>query len=171
MATNQTRWVKSLLGLPNELILPGKFQTGTAIKKGQLLELSAGYFIPLASDKAMSATVAIAGMEVKSDYPTGYYPIIVPRPGDIFQFALDSAGANALGAAMYVSGATAEVVTATVGTNIIGHVAGWAHYSSIYPQNPTTDTGAVDKGTTVGTQARVDMTIKAACSYYAALQL
>jgi len=174
MATNQVRWVKSLHGehITGPLIVPGSFQAGAtqAIKRGELLELTGDTntkWVPMDSDFSMSANVAIAACEIKPVDPAGYYPIIVPRPGDVFEFALDAADDLALGTAVYWS--SSEAVTDTAGTNILGNVAGWTHYSAIYPQN-FADSGAPAKGTTIGTQSRVHITIQPSNSFYSALQ-
>lgn len=174
MATNQVRWVKSLHGahITEPLIVPGKFQAGStqAIKRGELLELTGDTntaWVPMDSDFNMAANMAIAAREIKAGDPAGYYPIIVPRPGDVFEFALDAADDLPLGTAVYWS--SSEAVTDTAGTNILGNVAGWTHYSQIYPQNDN-ESGAMAKGTTIAMQARVHITIQPSNSFYAALQ-
>lgn len=178
MATNQTRFVKSLFGphITEPLIVPGSFQAGAtqAIKRGELLELTGDTntkWVPLDSDFAMSENVAIAACEIKSGDPAGYYPIIAPRPGDVFEFALDAADDLALGTPVYAYGTTtaSEAVTDTAGTNILGNVAGWPAYAGIYPQN-FADSGAPAKGTTIGTLSRVHITIENTNSYFHALQ-
>lgn len=174
MATNQTRWVKNLLGphITGPLIVPGLFQAGAtqAIKRGELLELTGDTntaWVPMDSDYNMAKNVAIAHREIKSGDPAGYYEVVVPRPGDVFEYALDAADDLALGTALYWS--SSEAVTDTAGSNILGHVAGWTHYAAIYPNNPA-DSGAGTKGVTIGTQSRVHLTIEVSNSFYAALQ-
>ena|SRR3990167_7747407 len=179
MATNQVRWVKSLLGehVTGPLLAPGNFGAGSAnaIKRGELLELTGTgntLWVPMDADFDMSAAagsggkVAIAACEIKSGDLAGYYPIVVPRPGDVFEFDLDADDDLALGTALYWS--TSEQVTDTAGTNIIGHVAGWTHYP--YPQGHAADDASVGRGTTIRTQARVHMTIEVSNSFYSALQ-
>lgn len=172
MATNQTRWVKNLLGphITGPLRVPGKFQAGAtqAIKRGQLLKLSGGNFVPLTSDETMAGIVAIADCEIKPGDFAGYYPIIVPRPGDLFEFALAAPGSSPIGTNVYVS--DSETVTVSAGSNVLGTIAGWDHYSRVYPQGHASDDASMDKGTTLGTHERAWITIKAACSYYASLQ-
>lgn len=171
MATNATRWVKNTYGphITGPLLVPGKFQAGAtqAVKRGELLELSSGNFIPLDADQAMSAIIAIAHVEVKSGDLAGYHPIIVPRPGDVFEFELAAAGSSAIGTAVYWS--SSEKVTITAGTNILGHIYGWDHYP--YPQGHQADDASFDRGTTIRSHTRAHITIKASVSYYAALQL
>jgi predicted RecA/RadA family phage recombinase len=174
MATNQTRFVKSLFGphITEPLIIPGSVQAGAtqAIKRGELLELTGDTntkWVPMDSDFAMAENVAIAACEIKSGDPAGYYPIIAPRPGDVFEFALDAADDLALGTPVYYS--SSEAVTDTAGTNIVGNVAGWTHYSAIYPQN-FAESGAPAKGTTIGTQSRVHITIENTNSIFHAIQ-
>lgn len=172
MATNKCRFVKNLMGLADPVPVPGLFAAGSSvpIKRGQLLELTGNgntEWVPMDSDYAMSKNVAIADCEIKSGDPAGYYPIIASRPGDVFEFDLDAADDLAIGTALYYS--SSEAVTDTAGTNIIGHVAGWPQYSSLYPQN-FNDSGQPAKGTTIETRSQVHMTIENSNSYFQALQ-
>ena len=180
MASNQTRWVKNLYGASGPLIVPGRFAAGStqAIKRGELLEFTGSgntLWVPMDSDFDMSAAlgsgggVAIAACEIKAGDLAGYYPIICPRDGDVFEFALDASDDLALGTALYWT-TDSETVTDTAGTNILGNVAGWPHFSAIYPQGHASDAASIDKGTTVGTQARVHMTIQRTNSLFASLQ-
>lgn len=175
MATNQARWVKSLFGphITEPLIVPGNFAAGTSvpIKRGEILELTGNTnteWVPLDSDFNMAANVAIAAEEIKAGDPTGYYKIIVPRPGDVFEYALDAADDLAIGTALYFS-VDSEHVTDTAGTNILGNVCGWTHYSNIYPNNHA-ESGAATKGVTLAFQSRVHMTFQPSNSYWAAIQ-
>lgn len=172
MATNQCRYVKNLMGLPDPVPVPGNFAAGTSvpIKRGQLLELTGNTnteWVPMDSDFAMSKNVAIAACEIKAGDPAGFYPIFAPRPGDVWEFDLDAADDLALGTPLYYS--SSEAVTDSTGSNILGHVAGWPQYASIFPQNPA-DGGGVAKGTTIETRAQVHMTIEISNSYLQALQ-
>jgi hypothetical protein len=174
MASNQVRFVKNLFSpeIKEPLIVPGKFAAGSSvpIKRGELLELTGNSnteWVPMDSDFAMSKNVAIAAEEIKSGDAAGYYGIIVPRPGDLFEFELAAAGASALGTALYFS--SSEKVTITAGTNIVGHIAGWPHYSNVFPQNHA-DAGALDKGTTLRTITRAHISIEESNSYFQALQ-
>lgn len=182
MATNNVRWVKSLDGehVTGPLVLLGKFAAGssTAIKKGQLLELTGNTnteWVPLDSDFDMSAAagsggkVAIAGCEIKSGDLAGYYPIIVPRKNDVFEFTLLSTDSQnpAAGTAVYYS--DSETVTTTAGTNILGNVCMFSHYPK---QGFASDQASVDAGTTLRNVSggKVHITIQESNSYYSALQ-
>ena len=170
MATNHVRWVGNLFGAAEPLIMLGKFQAGAtkAIKRGELLELTGDTntaWVPMDSDYSMAANVAIANEEIKSGDRAGYYEIIVPRPGDIFEYEIATPAATAVGTALYWS--SSEKVAAT-GTNQLGTAVGQEHYPQ--KQGHLADDASGDAGTTVKTCAYVRMTIKAAASYYAALQ-
>jgi len=95
----------------------------------------------------------------------GYYPAIIPVPGDVFRATIPSAAA-ARGAALYVTGA--QTVTTVAGTNIIGHVLDHAGFPR--QQGNATVGDVADRGTTVQAQTTVHMTIKNAASYWNALQ-
>lgn len=175
MATNQSRWVANLLGLPPPVPVPGKFVAGatTAIKRGELLELTGSgntTWVPMDSDFSMAKNVAIADTELKSGDLAGYYPIVAPRPGDVFRFKLLSTDAQnpAVGAPVYFN--SSEQVTTTPGTNIIGHVAGWGGYP--YPQGHASDDASYDRGTTLRNVPgnEVWITIEDSNTYFQALQ-
>lgn len=169
MAKNQVRWIKNLNGAPDPLIILGKFQAGStqAIKRGELLELSSTNWIPLDADQAMAGIIAIANEEIKAGDLAGYYEIIIPRPGDVFEYELAAASAIALGTALYWS--SSEKVTVTAGTNIIGYAAGQEHY----PQKSghLSDGEGFSAGTTIRSTSHVRMTFKEAVSYYKAFQI
>jgi hypothetical protein len=170
MATNKVRWVGNLDGAAEPLIVLGKFELGstTAIKPGELLELTADTntsWVPMDSDFAMDSNVAIANEEIKDGDRMGFYEIIVPRPGDIFEFELADASAVAVGTALYYS--SSEKVTVTVGTNIIGYGVGQEHYPD--KQGHLADDASGDAGETVKSTSYVRMCIRAAASYYSAL--
>ena len=177
MASNHVRWVKNLFGehITGPLVMPGNFAAGSsqAIKRGELLELTGNSnteWVPIDSDFAMSGNVAIAACEIKSGDLAGFYPIIVPRPGDVFEYTLLSSDsqAPALGAAVYYS--SSEQVTTTAGSNQLGDVVGFGHYP--FPQGHAADDASVDRGTTKRNLegGKVHITIKSSCSYYAAVQ-
>ena len=169
MATNQSRWRGNMFGANGPLIIPGKFQAGStqAIKKGELLEFTGdtnSAWVPLDSDFDMRGNVAIAACEIKSGDREGYYPIIVPRPGDIFELSLATAAGTAQGTRMYYS--DSETVTATVGTNVLATAVG----SQGYPmQGHTADDASGDAGYTIRTQGFVLVTISAAASVFSLL--
>lgn len=181
MATNTYRWVRNLNGATEPLVVPGKFQAGAtqAIKRGELLEFtgdSNDAWVPLDGDFDMSAAlgsggkVAIAHTEIASGDAAGFYEVICPRPGDVFEFTLLSTDDQnpALGTAVYYS--SSEQVTSTAGSNILGHVAGFPHYP--YPQGHASKDAATDRGTTLGSVpgGKVHITIEESNSLYSALQ-
>lgn len=161
-------YMKSLSGgrKEQEMLLP--FQAGSAqlIEPGQLLVLSAGNFVPLAADQAMSGVVAIAKKRITAAHLAGYYPAIIPRPDDVFKAILATAAAVTRGGSLYVTDSTQKL--ATSGTNVLGNVFDTYGYPL---QQGDADVGdVVDRGTTVASVAWVLMTIKAATSYRTALQ-
>ena len=178
MASNQTRFKYSLLGehITGPLIVPGNFAAGSsqAIKRGELLELTGNSnteWVPMDSDFVMAGNVAIAHQEVKSGDLAGLRPIIVPRPGDVFEFELLSTDTQnpAIGTDVYWS--SSEVVTTTAGTSKLGTIVGFGHYP--YPQGSQSDDASYDRGTTRQNVpgAKVLITITEAASYWANLQL
>lgn len=170
MATNKARWVRNMNGADRPLVIYGKFQAGAtqAIKRGEILELSSTNWIPLDADQAMAAIIAIANEEIKSGDRAGYYEIIVPRPGDIFEFDLAAGSAIAIGTALYWS--SSEVLTVTAGTNVVGYAAGQEHYPQ--KQGHLSDgEGGGDAGTSIRSTTKVLMTFKEAVSYYKAFQV
>lgn len=169
MASNNVRWVGNLEpGVPGPCVRRGKFQAGAtqAIKRGEFLILSGGYWVPLTSDTAMAGVIAIANEEIKNGDRAGYYEILVPRLGDIFEYDLAAASAIAEGTALYFN--SSEKVTVTAGTNVIGNAVGQEHYPA--KQGHLSDDASGDAGTVIRSTAQVRMTIKAAVSYLAALQ-
>ena len=171
MATNQARWIRNLFGAPKPLVMLGLFQAGVtaAVNRGELLELTADgntKWIPMNSDFAGSANVAIANEEIKSGDRAGYYEIIVPRPGDLFEFDLDTANNPALATALYYS--SSEVVSES-GSNILAYVAGQDHYPD--KQGHLSDDASGDAGATLRNTAAVHLTFKEAVSYWKALNV
>lgn len=174
MAANQARWVRNVFGAPEPFRVKGLFQAGAtaAIKVGELLEKTADSntrWVPMDSDYDMTSAavpMAIADEEIFSGDRAGYYWIVVPRPGDIFQYSLDAADDLALGTALYWS--SSEAVTDTAGTNIIGYVA---DEDGTYPlkQEHLARGGIVDSGETLRNMSRVLLSFKNACSYYSRL--
>lgn len=169
MATNKYPFVRNLGGAPGPLVRLGKFQAGStqAVKRGELLELSSGNFVPLTSDKSMAGTVAIANEEIKSGDLAGYYEIIVPRPDDLFEFELEAAAAAALGASVFIDDESQKVTT-TTGTNALGKV--WEHEGLPKKQGHMTAGEVMDNGTTIGSASHVRILINEAVSYFAAFQ-
>lgn len=162
------RYVGSLFGHLQPLVILGKFQAGAsqAVARGEILELSSGNWIPLGSDKSMTAIIAIAAEEIKVGDLAGYYHIIVPRPGDIFDFELAADNSSGdVGDAVYWS---SSVLLAASGSNAIGAIVGQHHYPQ--KQGHAADGDPADRGTTIRSVRKVQVTIKAAASYYAAMQ-
>lgn len=164
-------------GSKGPLLMLGKFQAGAtqAISKGQILELTGdtnAAWVPLDSDFDMSAAagsggkVCVSYVDIRSGDRAGYYPVIVPRPGDIFEADLAAAGATEVGTALYYSSATA--VTVSAGSNIIGHAVGQDNYPK--KQGHLSVDGSPDAGTTVRSQSRVKFCFQETNSYYSAFQ-
>lgn len=150
-----------------EMLLPFAAGSTTLISPGQLLILSGGVFTPLTSDTAMSGVIAVAKKRITAAHLAGYYPAIVPQPGDIFRAILAAAGAVTRGEAVYVTDSTQKL--AVSGTNQLGTIFDTAGYPI---QQGDADVGDVaDRGTTVGSVAWVLMMFKKATSYYAALEV
>ncbi len=168
MAVNLAPYKRSLFSQqkPLVMLLPVAAGSTTAIKRGEVCELSGGVFTPITGDDDFtSGVLAICDHEITSSHQAGYYPFVVPRPGDLFEFELAAAAAAARGAALYYS--TSQVL-ATSGTNTLGDVV---DHSGFPLQQGNADVGDVaDRGSTVGSANRVLMTIKASCSYYSQLQ-
>lgn len=165
MASNQSRFIGNVNGATEPLIIPGKFQAGgtQAIKMGEILELSSENWIPLDADQAMSAIIAVAACDIKSGDLAGYYPIIVPRPGDRFIYSFSNADNPAMGTSLYW--VSSEQVTSTTGSNVLGYVTGWDHYPM---QGHGAEDITSDRGTTLRSKSNIIMSFKLSVSYYAA---
>lgn len=168
MATNKVRWIRNINGATEPLLMLGKFQAGAtaAVKRGEILSISSTNFIPVASEAAaiVAASLAIANEEIKSGDRAGYYEIIVPRPGDIFEYASATAAAWAAGSTIYYS--SSEAVS-TTGTTELGRCAGQVNYP--LKQGHLADDGSPDAGTTIRSTGYVHCTFKTSISYYAAV--
>lgn len=167
MATNKNVWIRNHYGAQKPMVIKGRFQSGAtqAVKYGEPLEFNGTNWVPLATDKSMAAVVGFSGSEIKDGDRAGYYPVIVPRPGDEFRGTLDAASAAALGASLYVSGAQEFSLS---GSNVLGDVISDDHYPPL--QGHTADDASPDAGTTIKSTAEVGFTVKASVSYFAALQ-
>lgn len=153
MATNNVRFVRNLLGDPNPMVYLALFQAGAtqAIKRGELLEFTGNgntAFVPMDSDFDMVSNVAIANEEIKDGDRAGYYEVLVPRPGDVWEYALDAASAIVYGAPVYW--ASSETVSAS-GTNVLGEIVGQEHYPGKQGHLSSDATG--DAGTTINSTA------------------
>jgi len=169
MATNKTRWLRNLDGASEPLTMLHLFQAGAtqAIKAGEILELTGDTntaWVPIDSDFAMNGNIAVAAEEIKAGDRAGYYNIIVPRPGDVFEFPLATAAATAIGTALYFS--DSETVTNS-GTNALGYAVGTSHYP--LKQGHLADDAGGDAGTTIKSYAYVEMVFALTASFYAAL--
>lgn len=168
MTTNQVRWLKNLFGDKQPLIILGRFAAGstTPVKRGQILALASSVWAPLAADQAMDGTIAIANEEIKAGDLAGYYEIIVPRPGDVFEFSLAAASAIALGTELYYS--DSETLTVTAGTNVIARAADQTNYPP--HQGHLSADAAGDSGTTIRSVSKVGASFDARASYWSVLQ-
>src|SRR3990167_20577 len=169
-------------GSKGPLVKLGRFAAGatTAIEPGTIFELTGStntVWVPLDSDFDMSAAagsggkVAVAVERVESGDRAGYYEIAVPRPGDLWEFDLNTASAIAIGTALYYhanSTATQTVLTTTAGTNIIGYAAGQEHYPR--KQGHLVHDASLDAGPTIASTAKVLMCFEETNSYYSAFQ-
>lgn len=170
MAVNKMTWVRNLLGAPEPFVYLGSFQAGStqAICQGEILEFTADTnsdWCPIDSDFNMAANIAVAACEIKSGDKAGYYPIYVPRPGDVWEYALAAAGATAYGTSLYYS--ASQTVTVTTGSYVLGYAVGQANYPQ--PQGFASDGDWADRGTSIRSQSYVHMTFRAAVSLWAAL--
>jgi len=110
---------------------------------------------------ATNGDLAIANEEIKSGDRAGYYQVIVPRDGDIFEYDLDTASALVHGTALYWS--ADETLTATTGTAIIGYSVGQGHYP-LFQGHLSEDNGP-DRGETVRSTSVVHVMFRWTNSY------
>lgn len=166
MAVNMVTWIGNQDGAKEPLTMLGKFQAGAtqAIKRGEVLKISSTNWVPSTVDYSSTADTAIANEEIKSGDLAGYYEIIVPRKGDIFEYPLDSASAVTVGTAVKLY--TSQSVS-TSGSNAIGYIVGQENY----PQKQThlSDGQVGDSGTTVKSVAYARMRFKNSVSYLTAV--
>ena len=168
MATNQQRYIGNVYGAPEPFIMLGLFQAGStqAAKIGEMFYSNTN-FVPVTADLNLSASLAIVNEEIKAGDRAGYYEIIVPRPGDIFEFALDTAAATTLAYALNC-GASDPTQSFAVGGS---HPTAYSIGQSNYPlkQGHLADDASPDAGTTVRSQSRVRCHFELASSYYLTL--
>lgn len=166
MASNKNAWLRNDFGDTKPLIKLGYFAAGSTrtVCRGEIIYISTITWIPLASDTTMANIIAVANEEIKSTDLAGYYQIIVPRPGDVFEFELATATACATGAALYYS--TSQKLT-TSGSNIVAYVNGQAHYPQ--QQGHMSDGDPVDRGSTVNSASYVQCSIATGASWYGAI--
>lgn len=167
MADNNVRWHGNLL-VPGALPwrVKAKFQAGAtqAIKRGEILEFTGdtnSAFVPIDSDYNMATTgdLAIADEEIKAGDAAGYYWVILPRLGDVFEFELAAAGAHAAGTALYYS--SSEKLTVTAGTNIIAYTCDFRPV----PKQGHASLAQPDQGTTLQSGSRYYVTFRTSVSY------
>ncbi len=165
-SNNHARFVSNAFGATDPLVMLGLFKAGSTsvVKAGEVLELSNTKFVPLNADQSNSATIAIANEEIKDGDRAGYYEIIVPRPGDIFDYALNTASNPSVGASLYWISSESF---ATSGSQAMAQVAGQTHYP--LKQGHLADDASSDTGTTIRSVSRVQLTFKLSVSYYLAI--
>lgn len=168
MAKRNVKWAHSVFQAPSPYLLLGSFQAGTtqAVDESEFLELSSGNFVPLATDKAMAGTVSVSVEEIFSGDLAGYYPVVVPRPGDVFECDLAS-GADDTSPdranTVYVSGD--DEVTTTDGTNVFGAVVD--HDGFPRRSGHASRDASISEGTTIGSaNGKVLISIKEGASYF-----
>lgn len=165
MASNNTRYIDNIYHKSAALEIPGLLKAGSdqLIKAGEILHLDTGYFIPLDADQSNSAILAIAACDIKVGDLAGYYPIIIPRPGDRFIFALDTANNPAITTALYYS--SSEELSES-GSQALGYVVDHNHYPR---QTHASESISSDAGTTLSDRSNIIMSFKLSTSYYAAI--
>lgn len=165
MAVNKSPWVKNLYGAQAPLVMLGLFRAGSteAIKRGEIIHLDT-QFKAIHTDEDFTAALAVANEEIKAGDLAGYYSIIVPRPGDVFEFDLATAAATAIGTAMYYS--TSQALS-TSGSHVIGRSVGQENYPV---QGHASDDASGDAGSTIRSQSTVRIVFDEAHSYLKAFQ-
>ena len=166
MAVNLQPYAKEVNGRSAWVLnLPVAAGSSQTIKRGEICEISSSVWTPITGDDAFTAELAVAFHEIKATSLAGYYPFIIPRPGDLFEFQLAAAAAAARGANLFYS--TSQVL-ATSGSNTFGDVV---DHAGVPRQQGNNDVGdPADRGSTIASASFVLMTFKASTSYYAALQ-
>jgi hypothetical protein len=159
-------WRRNLLGASEPFKFPLKFDSGAnqAVKMGEILDTSGSFVAPLASDKAMAGIIAVAACEIRNGDFAGYRMAIIPRPGDVFEYALSAAAAPAVAASLYWSDSQ---TVKTSGSNILADVL---DESMIPIQGFQSVNPSFDAGTTLRTVSKVLLVFKAATSYWVTLQ-
>lgn len=167
MAVNQDPFLYNLItGDTNPLIVPGLFQAGAtqAVKRGEILEFTYNTnaaWGPWDSDADITTGIAVAACEIKDGDRAGYYDIIVPRPGDVFQFDIDTAAGTTMGTSLYYS--SSQEFSAS-GSHIMAYAVGHHHYPM---QGHAADDASGDAGTTVRSISYVDVVFKKTRSWFA----
>lgn len=150
----------------------GLFAAGAsqAITLHTLLERTATgntIWVPIDSDHDASSTkLAIAGQTISSGDPAGYYPIILPVAGDVFECDLAAASALAPETPLYYSSATAATVTA--GTNIFGYTFAGPNHPAAQKRNSQGQLG--DSGVTFQSTNKARFVFRSSYSAYTLYQ-
>lgn len=167
-AVNKVPWLKNVLGDKQPLVMLGKFAAGstTPVKRGEILALAANVWAPLAADQVMDGTIAIANEEIKAGDLAGYYEIIIPRPGDVFEYALAAGSALALDTELYYS--DSQTLTVTAGTNVIARAADQTNYP--LKQGHLSADAAGDNGTTLRSVKIAGVSFDSRVSYWSVIQ-
>ena len=161
------RWIENINNpsLVGPLVIPGLFQAGATATaaEGDLLERTADTntkFVPIDSDHDATVTkLAIAKHPIASGDLLGFYDVIAPREGDVFEADLAAASAVAPEQALYYSSPTA---VATSGSNILGY----AYFGPNHPgiQGRLSQGQLGDKGVTYRSTNKVRFIFRKAVS-------
>jgi len=118
MAVNAKRWLRDDAGSekPLRILLPVAAGSTDTIKRGEICTDNSGVWHPGVSGD--TTTVVIADQEQKSDDVARHLWFIVPRPLDVFEFALSAARAVGYGDPLAISDSETLAYTAA-GTNAI----------------------------------------------------
>ncbi len=161
-------WIRNINGATEPLLWPGLFQAGStlAIEAGDILSHDGTTWTILDADEAMAGDVAVAFEDIVVGDLAGFYSIMVPRHGDVFEFALNTAGATVFGDELYWQ--AENTVTITTGSNVLGQAVSVDIYP--YPQHHNLNAPGADKGVSLRSKSTVQMTFTLAASYYVALE-
>jgi len=154
---SQSSWRYNMNGAKEPLYYYGLFAAGSsqAIVEGDILEFTGGgntQWVPIDSDFDYDGNIAVAAEKVKAGDLAGYYKIIVPRPGDVFEYALASGSALAYGTAMTYHG-TQSVTTG--GSHTLATATGQGHYPN--KQGHLAAGDLFDSGVTIRSTDTVEM--------------
>lgn len=121
MAVNKYPWVRNLNGLEKPLIVPGLVQAGStqAIKQGEICAFNqtSTYFSPIDAVADSEFLLAISAQEQFASHQLGaevlerYLAFIVPRDGDVFEFAIDTARSVAVGDTFILTASDSQTLT------------------------------------------------------------
>lgn len=164
---NRWSYNKSLSGglQPMILTLPVLAGSTTTFGAGELCELESATMSPLDSDQSMAGILAISAQEWTTSRLAGFASFIIPRPGDVFDVNLNAASNPTRGADLYW---VSSVLVKVTGSNIIGNVVDHAGYPA--KQGDPNVGDVADRGTTIRDSILVHATIRAAASYFIAIQ-